>query len=294
MAGGAGLPLDLGDGARGRRNIDTDSLGRMKGKFFWDREGKEDDKATCWMRVIQLPIGGSQALARVGWRCIVRLRLRRPGPAHRGLPRGQRRAHGAVQLPEGRQRDVVQDALQPGGGKYNEITMEDGGGGQKFGVTASKDWNEQVNNNKTEKIGANEKLEVGTTLDATVGQAAHSSRLAPVVTCTISADAGVSVTGDRTKSVGASETVSISGSLTEKVAASDSESVGGNHMTLAALGVTRTSKGSQSLTVAGSMASIAGMGLGVMVAGAKSETVGGAKLVISGGLPPRTSSAPPR
>ncbi|MBK7400802.1 MAG: type VI secretion system tip protein VgrG [Myxococcales bacterium] len=262
--------------------IHTDSLGRMKGKFFWDREGKEDDKATCWMRVIQLPIGGSQALARVGWEMIVRYAYGDPDRPI-AVCRVDNGAHTApYSYPKAASAMSFKTLSSPGGGKYNEITMEDGGGGQKFGVTASKDWNEQVNNNKTEKIGANEKLEVGTTLDVTVG-AGQTVKIGASRTCTISADAGVSVTGDRTKSVGASETVSISGSLTEKVAASDSESVGGNHMTLAALGVTRTSKGSQSLTVAGSMASIAGMGLGVMVAGAKSETVGGAKLVISGG-----------
>src|SRR5262249_31770219 len=52
--------------------IHTDSLGRMKGKFFWDRQGKNDDTSSCWMRVVQLPIGGSMALARVGWEMSVR------------------------------------------------------------------------------------------------------------------------------------------------------------------------------------------------------------------------------
>lgn len=261
--------------------IHTDSLGRMKGKFFWDREGKEDDKATCWMRVIQLPIGGSQALARVGWEMIVRYAYGDPDRPI-AVCRVDNGAHTApYSYPKAASAMSFKTLSSPGGGKYNEITMEDGGGGQKFGVTASKDWNEQVNNNKTEKIGANEKLEVGTTLDVRVG-ANQSVRISANRTCTVSANSSVTITGDRTKTVGGAETVTVSSNIEELTTGSDSESVGGSHITLAGLAVSRTSKGSHSLTVGGVMISAAGLGCSVAVAGAKSETVGGGKLVLSG------------
>ena len=262
--------------------VHTEALGRMKGKFFWDRVGKEDDRSTCWMRVVQLPIGGSQALARVGWEMIVRYVFGDPDRpiAVARVDNGVHRS--PYGYPKAASSMSFKTLSSPGSGKFNEFTMEDGGGGQKFGVTASKDWNEDVVNDKTQKVGANEKLDVGTSLELTVG-GSQAIQIGGSRTATISSDAKISVTGDRTKSVGGSETITVSGSCSEKVGGGDTETVGGNLMHLAALGINRTSKGSATLTVGSLMLSAAGMGCGVMVAGAKSETVGGAKLVISGG-----------
>jgi len=262
--------------------IHTESLGRMKGRFFWDRVGKEDDKASCWMRVVQLPIGGSQALARVGWEMIVRYAFGDPDRPI-AIARADNGTHPApYAYPKAASAMSFKTLSSPGGAKFNEFTMEDGGGGMKFGVTASKDWNEQVNNDKTEKIGVDEKLDVGTDLSTNIG-ASQTETVGGSHTMTVGADSGVEVGGSRTKSVGGSETLSISGNLAEKVASADTESVGGSHTSIAALGVNRTSSGSHSLTVGGTMLSLAGLGCAVAVAGAKSETVGAAKLVLAGG-----------
>lgn len=262
--------------------IHTDSLGRMKGKFFWDREGKEDDKATCWMRVIQLPIGGSQALARVGWEMIVRYAYGDPDRPI-AVCRVDNGAHTApYSYPKAASAMSFKTLSSPGGGKFNEITMEDGGGGQKFGVTASKDWNEQVNNNKTEKIGANEKLEVGTAEGVTVG-ATQSLEIGGSRTVTVGAESGTAVTGARTKTVGGAETVTTTGNITEKVTGADSESVGANHLTLSGMGINRTSSGSHTFTVGSALISAAGDSCSVAVAGAKSESTGAAKIVLAGG-----------
>jgi type VI secretion system secreted protein VgrG len=51
--------------------IHTDDLGRLKAKFFWDRQGTDDDKSSFWLRMAQLPISGSMALARMGWEIAV-------------------------------------------------------------------------------------------------------------------------------------------------------------------------------------------------------------------------------
>ena len=63
-------------------------------------------------------------------------------------------------------------------------------------------------------------------------------------TKSVTSDAGVSVKGTRTKTVGAAEMVTVSGALKESVAGSDTESVGACRITAALTGVTRTSKGS--------------------------------------------------
>ena len=38
--------------------IYTDKYGRVKVQFHWDREGKNDENSSCWIRVAQ-PVGGT-------------------------------------------------------------------------------------------------------------------------------------------------------------------------------------------------------------------------------------------
>ncbi len=260
--------------------IHTDSLGRMKGKFFWDRVGKDDDTSSCWMRVAQLPIGGSVALARMGWEMGV---VYYGGDPDR--PMSIVRLYNAEKVspygyPAAKTRMSLKTMSSPASGKFNELRMEDGGGGMEMFVNASKDYDSQTNNNRTESIGVDEKVEIGVDSELNVG-ADQSISIGASRTETVSADAGLVVGADRSKSVGASETATISGNLSTTVKGSDSETTGGSHTTLAALGIDKTSTGSFSLTVGGSMISAAGLGAAVAVAGAKSETVGGASISAS-------------
>jgi type VI secretion system secreted protein VgrG len=261
--------------------IHTDELGRMKGKLFWDRVGADDDTSSCWMRVIQLPIGGSMALARMTWEMSILyfdgdpdrpIALSRLYNAEKTSPYG---------YPGATTRLALQTASSPASGKSNEIRMEDGGGGQEFFVNASKDQNAQTNNNKTEKVGVDESIDVGVDCDTTVG-ASQTISIGASQTSTISADENVAVAGSRTVTVGASETVTVSGNVDEAIAGSDTETTGGSATTLAAMGINKSSTGSYALTVGGSLISAAGLGVSVAVAGARSETIGGAKIVASG------------
>jgi type VI secretion system secreted protein VgrG len=51
--------------------IFTDKYGRVKVQFFWDREGKKDDKSSCWIRVAQPSVSGPITIPRVGWEVVV-------------------------------------------------------------------------------------------------------------------------------------------------------------------------------------------------------------------------------
>jgi len=261
--------------------IHTDELGRMKGKFFWDRVGKADDKASTWMRVNQLPISGSMALARMTWEMSIAYfdgDLSRPLAVNRLYNAEKTSPYG---YPAAKTRMSFQTPSTPGGGNSNELRMEDGGGGMEMYIHASKAYESKTINNKTETVDVDEKINVGTDADVTVG-ANQTVSIGASLSATVSANAGNKVTGDRTKSVGASETVSVSGNIGAVVKGSDTETVGGSQTTLAALGVDKTSKGSYSLTVGGSLIQAAGMGVTFMLAGAKSETVGGVKIAASG------------
>lgn len=260
--------------------IHTDEHGRMKAKFFWDRLGKADDTSSCWMRVGQLPIGGSMALARVGWEMAV---VYLDGDPDR--PVTISRLYNAEKTspytyPAAKTRMALQTPSSPGGGKSNEVRMEDGAGGMEFFANASKDYDGQVNNNMTETIAVDEALDVGVDREVAVG-AAQKVTVGGDESTTVSDLAGLTVKADRNKTVGGSETVSVGSSIAMTVGGADSESTGGSHTTLAALGVTRTTASSQSLTVGGSLVSAAAAGVSVAVAGAKSETIGGVKLAVS-------------
>lgn len=261
--------------------IHADPLGRMKGKFFWDRLGKDDDTSSCWMRVAQLPIGGSMALARVGWEMSVGyfdgdpdrpIAIHRLYTAERVPP---------YTYPAAKTRMALQTLSSPASGKSNEIRMEDGAGGMQLFVNASKDYDSKTNNNKTEDVGVDERVEIGVDAESTVG-ASETISVGANETTSVSSDMGLVIGGSREETVGASETVTVSGNLDTSVTGSDTETTGGSHTTLAALGVSKTAKGAFSLTVGGSMVSASGLGVGLAVAGARSETIGGASISASG------------
>lgn len=262
--------------------IHTDARGSMKAKFFWDRLGSSDDKSSCWIRVAQLPIGGSVALARVGWEMAVAYVDGDPDRPHAFARFYNAEKVSPYGYPAAKTRMSFQTASSPGGGATNEIRMEDGSGGMELFVHSSKDFDGEVKNNRTETIAGTEAIEVGSDSGLIVG-ADQSVTIGSDLTATITGDDAVSVSGSRTETISGSETLTVSGNLTAVVEGSDSETTGGTHMTLAGLGVSRTSVGSHSLTVAGSMVSAAGLGCSMATAGAKSETIGGVKLTASGG-----------
>ena len=262
--------------------IHTDKLGRMTGKFFWDRVGKNDETSSRWMRVVQLPIGGSMALARVKWEMVVRYLYGDPDRPI-AIARVDNGVHAApYAYPKAASAMALKTLTSPGGGKHNEFSMEDGGGGMKFAMTAAKDYVEQVNHDKTQTIGVNEKLHIGVDCQAMVDGSQKIS-IGAMQTKSVGSDAGVQISGNRTKSVGAAEMVTVTGMESEKIGGSDTETVGACRITAATMGISRTSKGSHSLTVGGAMIEAAALGCSVAVVGAKSETVGAAKLVLSGG-----------
>ena len=62
----AGLDTAVTTGPHGEE-IHVDDLGRVKLRFPWDRSGITDDKSSAWARTLQLNLGGSMLLPRVGW-----------------------------------------------------------------------------------------------------------------------------------------------------------------------------------------------------------------------------------
>ncbi len=265
--------------------IHPDATGRIRVQFYWDREGKKDDKASTWMRVGQFALGGSMVLPRIGWDVMVN--------HHEGdvdhplvtshLYDGQFPVPYA--LPANKTRTAWQTATTPGGGSTNEIRFEDKAGGEEMFLNASKDMNVVIGDNKQEKVGVDHTHKIGANHDVKIGSNLKINILGKQ-SVTIGASEKLSVSATRTMTVGGSETTKIGASRTTTVIkglnisakAGRKLTVGGSMTSVSAMGVTRTAIGSLSIKVGGAWISAAATGLANMTGGASAETVGGAKI----------------
>lgn len=139
--------------------IYPDAYGRVKVQFFWDREGKWDDKTTCWIRVSQGWAGGRHgavAIPRVGHEVIVSFL---EGDPERPLVTG--RVHHELnktpyELPANKTRTVFKSMSTPGEeGKprgFNELRIEDKKGEEEIYVHAEKDMNTYTKNDWKDHI----------------------------------------------------------------------------------------------------------------------------------------------
>lgn len=184
------------------QDIHTDKHGRCKVKFHWDRYGKEDDKASCWMRVTQPQTSGSMILPRVGWEVIVEFLEGNPDrPVITGrVWNGQFMPPYA--LPEGKSRTALQTASSPGGKGTNEIRMEDKAGSEEVKIAAQKDTTLATGNNKTTSVASNATKNVKVNSTTTIG-ADQSLKVTNGFKDTVSAAQSTSVGGNRTVEVNA-------------------------------------------------------------------------------------------
>ncbi len=140
----------------------TDKYGRIKVKFHWDRESKEDEKSSCWMRV-STPIAGKKwgwiSLPRIGQEVVVSFL---EGNPDRPLITGS--VYNATQmppytLPENQTQSGLKSRSSKEGieDNFNEIRFEDKKGSEEVYVHAEKNFNCIIENNETRTIGVDKK-----------------------------------------------------------------------------------------------------------------------------------------
>ncbi len=137
--------------------IYTDQYGRVKVQFHWDREGKRDEKTTCWMRVATSWAGqgwGSISLPRIGQEVVVAFL---EGDPDQPIVVGS--VYNASQmppytLPDERTKSTIQSRSSKGGGKtnFNELRFEDKKGGEQLFLHAEKDMDLRVKNDSREFV----------------------------------------------------------------------------------------------------------------------------------------------
>jgi type VI secretion system secreted protein VgrG len=135
--------------------IHTDSYGRVKIQFYWDREGKKDENSSCWVRVAT-PWGGkgygSVTIPRIGNEVVV---LFLEGDPDRPLVVAS--VFNADQMPPYGLPGAgitmgMKSRSSPGGGGQNEITMNDTKGKEVVNVNAQYDMKTTVGHDDTQTI----------------------------------------------------------------------------------------------------------------------------------------------
>ncbi|MAL97765.1 MAG: type VI secretion system tip protein VgrG [Alteromonadaceae bacterium] len=201
--------------------IHVDEHGRIKVLFHWDREGKADQKSSCWIRVAQSWAGagfGAQFLPRQGQEVLVEFVNGDPDqPLVTGSVYNGRNKMPYPPLDE-RNSSGIRSRSTTGGaaGNYSELRFDDSRGKELLVVHAERDHELTVENDQADDVGNDRKTLVGNddtltvknnqTVDITGDQQVRSGK-------TITVEAGTSIT---LKTGAASITMESSGAISMK------------------------------------------------------------------------------
>jgi type VI secretion system secreted protein VgrG len=185
--------------------IHTDKHGRIKVQFHWDREGRGDDKSSCFVRVIQPWAGsgwGFTFLPRIGME--VAVTFVNGDPDHPVVIGALYNSDNVTpyQLPDEKTKSTIKTNSSLGGGGSNELRFEDMAGSEEIYTHAQKDQNEVVENDHTTTVHHNQTNKVdGDHTNIIDGK--HMER--------VGKNQSLSVSGGRSVSVGGEMHVSVNG-----------------------------------------------------------------------------------
>lgn len=276
-------------------DIYTDSWGRVKVHFPWDRLQPKDDTCSCWIPTLQDNTGRSSAIPRIGWEVLVGFV---EGDPDRPVILG-RVYNGAdphfVLLPKNKTTTSLRSLTSPrsksGGTGENRITFEDLAGQQRIFMHAERDRTVTIANDKTittqgsdsRVVHGDEVIAVGAERKITVGLD-RSVDVSNNQTVSIGANRSVEVGGGDGQTTALNRAVSIGGSLVRRVGTTDTVNTEGNHTeTIGAVDLEASVKTN---TLSADLLSLTMVG-GAMIHVARdaySQTAGHARAEVTGGL----------
>jgi type VI secretion system secreted protein VgrG len=256
-------------------DIHTDSMGRVKVHFPWDRRLPYDDSCSDWIPVLQDNTGSSSAIPRVGWEVLVSYL---EGDPDRPVVLG-RLYNGADPFPEplpaGKTRTALRSLSSPSRAGLNMIRLDDAAGGERIDLHAERtqtivighERREQVLANESAAVTGHETIAIGTDQIITIGKE-HTQSVVGSQRHTVGAC--------RRKEVGGAEAMSVGGSHALSVGVSHERTVGTNDV-VDALGIKDTVGGMILDKLGGGKASAADAAMLVAVGGAYVEASGQGK-----------------
>jgi type VI secretion system secreted protein VgrG len=206
----------------------TDKYGRVKVQFHWDREGKQDENSSCWVRVAQGWAGkgwGAMAVPRIGMEVVVSFL---EGDPDRPLVTGcvyNGDAMPPYPLPANQTVFTVKSQSSTGGEGFNELRFEDKKGKEEVFMHAERDFLRVVKNNDALKVGfetadkGDQTVDIKNDQTITIGHDAIET-ITNNQTVTIKADQKLDVTGDQKVHVGKTIVIEAGTSIELKVGGS--------------------------------------------------------------------------
>jgi type VI secretion system secreted protein VgrG len=244
--------------------IFTDKYGRVKVQFHWDREGKNDDASSCWIRVGTSWAGrnwGAIRIPRIGHEVIVDFLEGDPD---------QPIVVGSVynadmmppwDLPGNKTRSGVKSRSSKGGGppNFNEIMFEDKKGGELLKIHAERNQSISVEADETHTVGNDRSKSISRDETTSIGRN-RTENVAENETITVGVNRTITIGATETRTIGAAEVVSIGAAFALTVGAAQTVTVGASSTTNVG--------GNDSTQVAGSAAIVAGKSLNLQAADA--------------------------
>ncbi|MBV4507841.1 type VI secretion system tip protein VgrG [Pseudomonas sp. BW13M1] len=209
--------------------IFCDEWGRVKVSFPWDRESRDNEYSSCWVRVSQGWAGGgwgAMAIPRIGQDVVIQYVNADPdqpmitGRTYCGNQRPP------YELPKHRTRMTIKSKTHKGQG-FNELRFEDELGQEEVFIHAQRDQNNvvkhdettQVGNDRREEVGHDEVLDVANNRRETIGNDDQ---------VTIGHDALLDIGHSQTITIAQDHTVRVGNHRFDSTAANHSVSVGGH------------------------------------------------------------------
>jgi len=202
------------------KEIYTDTFGRIKVQYHWDRQGNRDARSSCWMRVAQSVSGagwGAVFIPRIGQEVIVSFIDGDPdrpivtGAVYNGANKPP------YPLPAEKTKSTIKTRSTPNGTGFNELRFEDLKGEEEIYIHGEKDWNVEIKNDKTQTIGHDETLDVENDRRKNTGNDQQES---------IGNNKEITVAKNHTESVGENMAVTVGKNLDESTGENKTVSVG--------------------------------------------------------------------
>ena len=268
--------------------IFTDKYSRVKVQFHWDREGKNDSKSSCWIRV-GTPWAGKQwgmiHIPRIGQEVIVDFLEGDPdqpiiiGSVYNadmmppyGLP-GNKTQSGIKS----------RSSLKGDPSNFNEFRFEDKKGSEQVFLHAERNQDIEVEKDETHWVGHDRTK----TIDHDEQDHIKNDWTIKVDNkrdATIASTDTETVGSSQTIKIGSDQSQTIGGSQTEKIAQSQSATIGINRSATIGASDSLTVGASRSATIGGADSSTVGGALSITTAGATTISAGGATMVTAGGV----------
>lgn len=266
----------------------TDSYGRIKVKFHWDRSPDEDENSSCWVRVAQGWAGkswGSFFLPRIGQEVVVSFL---DGDPDRPLVTGS--VYNAEQvapysLPTDQTKSTIKSNSSMGGKGSNEVRFEDKAGQEELYLHAQKDMKVEVLNDQSVTVTNQRTVVVQNKDDVlTVSKGNRTvSVSAGNETHTVKGTRTITVTGDEKHTNSADSTNQVSGTYTLKVSGNLVIEAGGS-VTIKAGGSIQTTAGTSIENSAGTSMTNKANAVLTNQGGTQQVVDGGPMVVIKGGM----------